>query len=376
MERLLNLTMCLMATSRFLTVSQLGELVEGYEPGVTEEEQEAFRRMFERDKAYLREIGIPLETGADSAFSDEVGYRIRRGDYALPDIALAPDEAAALALAGSLWSTTALAGPAASALRKLAAGSAAVGDGGLDPLTGLDTLAGLDTLDGFEPRVDATDPAFEPCLAAVQAGRAIRFPYRKVGETDVAERHVEPWGVLSWRGRWYLAGHDVTRGAPRVFRLSRFAGPVRPVGPGGAVRVPPDVDLHAMVSTQAPPDRVRTATLAVRRGTGHALRRGARPVHAACPPTELPPDLLTGPPAEVGCRPAEAGRRPVVPADMDLVEREFADTERFARWIVGSGPDVIVLGPPELRAAVVARLRAAAAGTAGAREAAAVPGGR
>ncbi|WP_232291908.1 YafY family protein [Frankia sp. QA3] len=335
-----------MATSRFLTVSQLGELVDGYEPGVTEEEQEAFRRMFERDKAYLREIGIPLETGTDSVFSDEVGYRIRRGDYALPDIALAPDEAAALALAGSLWSTTALAGPAASALRKLAAGGAAVGDDGLG------------ALDGFEPRVDATEPAFEPCLAAVQAGRAIRFPYRKVGETAVAERHVEPWGVLSWRGRWYLAGHDVVRGAPRVFRLSRFAGPVRAVGSGGAVRVPPDVDLHAMVSTQAPPDRVRTATLAVRRGTGHALRRGARP---ACLPSDLPSDL---------------GRRLVVPTDMDLVEMEFADTEGFARWIVGSGPDVIVLGPSELRAAVVARLRAAAAGTAGARETAPVPGGR
>ncbi|CAJ61524.1 hypothetical protein; putative signal peptide [Frankia alni ACN14a] len=384
-ERLLNLTMCLMATSRFLTVSQLGELVEGYEPGVTEEEQEAFRRMFERDKAYLREIGIPLETGADSAFSDEVGYRIRRGDYALPDIALAPDEAAALALAGSLWSTTALAGPAASALRKLAAGRAAVGGGadrggadggGPDGSDGFAPLNGLDTLDGFEPRVDARDPAFEPCLAAVQAGRAIRFPYRKVGEIGAAERHVEPWGVLSWRGRWYLAGHDVVRGAPRVFRLSRFAGPVRPVGPGGAVRVPPDVDLYAMVSTEAPPDRVRTATLAVRRGTGHALRRGARPVHPACPPTEPPPGLLTGLPAEVGGRPVEAGRRPVVPADMDLVEREFADTERFARWIVGSGPDVLVLGPPELRAAVVARLRAAAAGTAGAQAAAAVPGGR
>ncbi len=337
MERLLNLTMCLMATSRFITVSQLGELVEGYEPGVTEEEQEAFRRMFERDKAYLREIGIPLETGTDSAFSDEVGYRIRRGDYALPDIALAPDEAAALALAGALWSTTALAGPAASALRKLAAGGAAVGDGGLG------------ALDGFEPRVDATDPAFEPCLAAVQAGRAIRFPYRKMVETGVTERHVEPWGVLSWRGRWYLAGHDVVRGAPRVFRLSRFAGPVRPVGLGGAVRVPPDVDLHAMVSTQAPPDQVRTATLAVRHGTGHALRRHARPAPAT---------------------------RPAPAADMDLVEMEFADTERFARWIVGSGPDVIVLEPPELRTAVVARLRAAAAGTAGVCEAAAVPGGR
>ncbi|WP_243407610.1 helix-turn-helix transcriptional regulator [Frankia canadensis] len=345
-ERLLNLTMCLMATSRFLTVSQLGELVEGYEPGVGAEEQDAFRRMFERDKAYLREIGIPLETGTDSALSDEVGYRIRRGDYALPDIALAPDEAAALALAGSLWSSTALAGPAASALRKLAAGGAAVDEGG-----------GLAALDGFEPRVDAAEPAFEPCLAAVQSGRAIRFPYRKVGEAAVAERQVEPWGVLSWRGRWYLVGHDLVRAAPRVFRLSRVAGTVRLVGPAGAVRVPPGTDLHRMVSAQAPPERTRTATLAVRRGAGHTLRRGARPAGG------------------FGCIPP-ARPRPAVPADLDLLEREFSDTERFARWIVGAGPDVLVVDPPDLRAAVVARLRAAAAGTApGERDAAAGPDG-
>ncbi|MCM3887536.1 YafY family protein [Frankia sp. R82] len=338
-----------MATSRFLTVSELGELVEGYEPGVTAEEQEAFRRMFERDKAYLREIGIPLETGRGSVFSDEVGYRVHRGDYALPDLELAPDEAAALALAGSLWSVAALAGPAASALRKLAASGASVagaGPGGEivsgsgDQVGGGAGAVGLGVLDGFEPRVDATEPAFEACLAAVQAGRVIRFPYRKVGDAEAAERHVEPWGVLSWRGRWYLVGHDLHRGAERVFRLSRVAGAVRLVGPAGAVQVPADVDLAAMVSAQAPAERVRTATLAVRHGTCHALRRGAQAVSTGCIPPARP--------------------RPVFPADMDLLERTFTDTERFARWIVGSGPDVLVLDPPELRTAVIARLQAAA----------------
>ncbi|WP_374629563.1 helix-turn-helix transcriptional regulator [Frankia sp. AgPm24] len=351
-ERLLNLTMCLMATSRFLAVSELGELVEGYEPGVTAEEQDAFRRMFERDKSYLREIGIPLETGRGSVFSDEVGYRIHRGDYALPDLALAPDEAAALALAGSLWSVAALAGPAASALRKLAAsgvsapgggeggGNATVGQARPDADAGGAAAVGLGMLDGFEPRVDAAEPAFEACLAAVQTGRVIRFPYRKVGDAEVVERHVEPWGVLSWRGRWYLVGHDLHRGAERVFRLSRVAGAVRLVGPAGAVVVPADVDLSAMVSAQAPAERVRTATLAVRQGTCHALRRGAQAVSTGCIPPARP--------------------RPVFPADMDLLERTFTDTERFARWIVGSGPDVLVLDPPELRTAVIDRLRAAA----------------
>src|SRR6185369_15338387 len=175
--------MCLMATSRFLTVSEIGDMVEGYEPGRGDDAHEAFRRMFERDKQYLRDLGIPLETGQDG-YGDEVGYRIRRDDYALPEIRLSPDEAAALALAARLWSTASLAAPAASALRKLAAGGAATspvlgmradgGGGAASPAPA--ELLGLAEL---EPRVDATEAAFEPCLAAVQARQAIRFPYRK-----------------------------------------------------------------------------------------------------------------------------------------------------------------------------------------------------
>src|SRR5689334_12918976 len=58
LERLLNLTMCLMSTRRFLTVEEIGRLVDGYDPDGTPEEQAAFRRMFERDKEDLRDLGV------------------------------------------------------------------------------------------------------------------------------------------------------------------------------------------------------------------------------------------------------------------------------------------------------------------------------
>jgi len=348
--------MCLMATSRFLTVSEIGDMVDGYEPGRDGDEHEAFRRMFERDKQYLRDLGIPLETGADS-YGDEVGYRIRRDDYALPEIRLTRDEAAALALATRLWSTASLAAPAASALRKLSAGGAAtspaLGPGGtvVAAAGAAPGPAELFGLDGLEPRVDTAEAAFEPCLAAVQERRAVRFPYRKPGEAEPAERLVEPWGVLSWRGRWYLAGHDRRRDAPRVFRLSRVTGPVRPVGPPGAVAVPAGVDLRSMVtrSSSSLPDRLRTATLAVRVGAGHALRRRGRPVAANDP--ALAADRDGESPPRVG-------------ADMDVLRIGFADVERVARWVAGYGADVVVLDPPDVRAEVVRRLRAAADGAA------------
>ncbi len=345
LERLLNLTMCLMATSRFLTVAEIGELVDGFAPGETADEQEAFRRMFERDKQYLRDIGIPLETGTNSFFSDDVGYRIRRSDYALPEISLDPDEAAALGLAARLWSSTSLAAASASALLKLAAG-------------GTRTLPGPD---GLEPRVGTTEPAFAPCLAAVQAGQAICFPYRKPAETGSSERRVEPWGVVSWRGRWYLAGHDRDRAAARVFRLSRVTGTVRPVGPPGVVRMPDTIDLRTLVSASAPPERIRTAVLKIRPGTGHALRRHARAVSvpAGFMPAGMNPDT-----SEV-----DTVGRDADTDGMDIMEIDYSDTERLARWVVGYGDDVLVVGPRQLRDEVVRRLADAA-------RIHAVPGGR
>jgi hypothetical protein len=133
-----------------------------------------------------------------------------------------------------------------------------------------------------------------------------------------------------------------------VFRLSRFTGPVRSVGPPGAVTVPADVDLRALVSASTPPDRTRTATLWVRQGAGHALRRYARPVAAPPAPAAGSAEAPSG----------AGGSGGGTPAGMDLLEIDYADTERLARWVVGYGGDVLVVAPPGLRAEVVRRLRA------------------
>ena len=75
-ERLLNLVICLLSTRQFLSKEQIRLAVPQYEECRT---VEAFDRMFERDKDELRDLGVPLETGSNSAwFEDEVGYRIDR----------------------------------------------------------------------------------------------------------------------------------------------------------------------------------------------------------------------------------------------------------------------------------------------------------
>src|SRR5689334_6274210 len=190
-ERLVNLVICLLSTRRFLTAAQIAATVPGYEHDPEDpRDHDAFQRKFERDKAELRELGVPLETGTASVFDLEPGYRIAHREYALPDILLEPDEAAAVGIAARLWQHAGLAAAASSGLTKLRAAGVEV-----DPTTTL----------GVEPVV-TVDPTFEPLTAAVRARQAVSFGYRPPEADAVATRRLRPWGVVCWRGRWYVVG--------------------------------------------------------------------------------------------------------------------------------------------------------------------------
>src|SRR3954463_10727978 len=93
-------------------------MVPGYDETPSDD---AFKRAFERDKEDLRDLGIPLETGTNSVWDDDPGYRIAHRDYDLPEVTLEPDEAAAVGLAARMWTTAAMGSAATRALRKLEA---------------------------------------------------------------------------------------------------------------------------------------------------------------------------------------------------------------------------------------------------------------
>jgi proteasome accessory factor B len=313
-ERLVNLVLCLLSTRQFLSAERIRSIVPGYADAANDE---AFFRMFERDKTELRELGVPLESGRH-AIDTADGYRIARQDYELGEIDLESDEAAAVALAARLWDSPELAGPAHGALLKLRAAGVEV-----------DEDQGR-----VQPRVRGGEPAFAPLLAAVQAGRAVTFEHRRGGPGgEVVRRTVEPWGVVSWRGRWYVVGHDRDRVAPRSFRVSRIVGPVRAIGPTGAVTVPADVDLMAMVRRGVePPPVVGAARLWVADGRANGVRRLGR---------------VIGPRLHAG----QAG---------DELEVELRSIDTVARWLAGHGPDIVVLGPQALIDRVRANWEAAA----------------
>ncbi|MCW4353071.1 WYL domain-containing protein [Hoyosella sp. YIM 151337] len=316
-ERLVNLVIALLSTRQFLTAEQIRETVMGYPDDATEE---AYNRMFERDKAELRDLGVPLETGRASWHSQTEGYRINRDAYELPDIQLTHDEAAAVAVAAHLWQSPELHSATQSALLKLRAGGVPVDDS--IPVAAMPL------------RTRGSETVVTKLLAAVDDGRVVRFSHRRQPSDPYVIRTVEPWGLTTWRGKWYLVGFDQEKRDTRTFRLSRIAGDVEAIGPAGTVHKPADADLREIAKNAV------TATVTggsaqvwVADGRAFELRRIA-----------------------TAHEPAEVGGRPGTVLDVPASSWEW-----LARVTAGHGPDALVLEPQALRTQVIELLEGAVA---------------
>jgi proteasome accessory factor B len=170
-------------------------------------------------------------------------------------------------------------------------------------------------------------------LSAIDSRQAVQFPHRPSRSEPYTTRTVEPWGVVTHKGRWYLVGHDRDRDATRVFRLSRIGAEVTPIGPVGAVTRPEGVDLRKIVAekvTEAPTGVHAQVWVADGRAT--ALRRAGK---------SLGPRRLAG-------------------RDGEVIELDIGSSDRLVRDITGYGADAVVLEPPSLRDDVLSRLRAQA----------------
>ena len=313
-ERLLNLLILLLVSRSFVPKERIREAIEEYGEGSVE----AFEKKFERDKDELRALGIPIELGShDAYFDDEQGYRIKRDAFELPQVSLEPDEAAVVGLAARVWQHAGLAADTSRALLKLRA-------------AGVDT--DREALDVVQPRLQADEPAFDAMWAATASRTPVGFDYRRGDAAEPGRRRLQPWGVVTARGRWYVVGHDLDRGEPRLFRLSRISGPVATEGAAGSFSVPEGTDVRAL-SRQLQPDRpIGVASLRVRTASAQDLRRRATSV-------------TTG----------EAG--------WDRLEVEFGSFDTMASDVLAGLDAVEVLAPVELRDLVVERLRITAGRT-------------
>ena len=315
-ERLLNLLFCLMGAAVPVSREQIRRSVVGYDPG---QSPAAFERMFERDKDELRGMGIPVDTVLNARGEVE-GYRVSQRDYPLPPVMFTPAELTALSLAARAWESATLESVATVALRKVEAAAPA------GPAADVDRPSIR-----FAPLVTESDAPWPVLLGAIRERRCVMFDYRKPGSAEADRREVEPWGVVSVRGAWYLVGFDRQRQDRRVFRLSRIVTMPQAGRVPDGFEVPDGVDIRSLVGTWLRDEPNERARLSVRSGRAQEVRRLGTVVES--PHADSP--------------------------EADLIEVDLRDARAVAALIASYGDAVMVLEPPWLLEEVRELLRGA-----------------
>ena len=306
-ERLINLIAALLDSPTPMTAEQIRTRIAGYD----NPNEEAFRRAFERDKADLKAIGIPIEFVKDQ-WGGAPSYTIPKERYYLPDLDLAPDELAALRIAAN--AVLGSQGAAGSGLLKLSAAGPEV------PWTGARLTWNAD--------IAATEPLLGPLYEAIADRHVVSFTYRSAGSADARARRVEPFALVHRRGHWYLIGCERDLGETRTFKLSRMTPPIETMD---ETFVPP-ADLD-------PEDHVGGDSWLTGDDTIHARVRFSEPV-AWWARQSFPPERI-----------AEG------PSGALDVTFPVASLDALSSFLVWWGTDVEVLEPPEARHHLVARLR-------------------
>jgi predicted DNA-binding transcriptional regulator YafY len=242
-ERLLNLVAFLLSVNEPIPFSQMKGRVIGYDDEAT---HEALEKRFDRDKAELRAMGIPIEfTPADAM--GRPGYYIPKDEYYLREIDFTVEEAMLLSILTHLVADDPrgpVAGNLRSALQKVAIDSpiaepirASVAEQHLFDLK-------LSPSTGLPARNLAT------IQSALQKRIPVRFTYHGLKASEPSPRIVEPWGMGNARAEWYLSGLSRERNAERMFRLSRIQGAVKLVV-GETFEVPSDFDMGDRLAREA-----------------------------------------------------------------------------------------------------------------------------
>jgi predicted DNA-binding transcriptional regulator YafY len=303
-ERLTNLLALLLETREPLSLQQVASEMDGQYP----EAHVARRAAFERDKAALRDIGVPIdqEIVLGGPYAGQTRYWIDRERYELRGLQLDEDEGRALQVAMAATRPGSTSGQ--EALWKLGAGL-------------LDRSAPVSAVLPDLPEL--------PVLRdAVSRRTSVGFDYRDVRRT------VDPWGLLLRDGFWYLVGFDHARGERRTFRIDRIASDIE-VLDGRTFERPEGFD---------PRDAMPSDPKLI--GAGESGADARVRIEAA----------------RAGAAVAELGEHRVVARDADgsvEVDVPCGNLPAFRSWLLGFLEHAEVLSPPDVRAHVIEWLEAA-----------------
>ena len=300
-ERLINLTIALLATKRFITKSEIFKTIDGYEGS-----SESKERMFERDKDDLRSLGIEIEVGSfDPLFNDEAGYRIKQERYQLDLGDVTALEISLLSLAAQAWQGASLDDAAQRALVKLNSLGIAVDEENMPDSAPFFSDGGLDL------------PIITRAIAEHQI---LEFTYRNYELTHEVRR-VVPIGLSTRSGFWYFTGVDQSIEEIRTFRFDRVIGTFTVKKGPKDFETPENFDSKRIFER----DKDNHAVIDIRRGKGTSLR------------------ALASSTKSIG--------------EWDQVQIPILDMRTLSALILWHGDDVYVHSPFELREIIIASLK-------------------
>jgi len=302
-ERLVNLTIALLATKRYLTKSEIFNSVDGYE-GTAETKE----RMFERDKDDLRSLGIEIEVGSfDPLFNDEAGYKIKQEKYQFELGDISSTEVSLLSLAAEAWQEASFGDVAQRALLKLRS----IGI----PSDELSIPATVQKLnDGGQDLSLITQ--------AIAQSQRLAFAYLD-SSLKIKMRSVVPIALSTRNGFWYLSGVDQEVQEIRTFRVDRINGPIAASAGPKDFQTPTGFD-----SSKAPSESPTNsfALIDVRVGKAPSLRALAISTQSL--------------------------------GEWDQVKIPILNLDSLCSLVLWHGPDAFVQEPAELRELVIDHLEA------------------
>ncbi|MGH8926544.1 MAG: helix-turn-helix transcriptional regulator [Acidimicrobiia bacterium] len=302
LERVINLLAMLLTASRPVPADEIRRTI----PGYSADSDEAFHRMFERDKDLLRRIGIPIELRPTDGWEVDHGYVVDPRAYRLTDPGLTDEERAALLLAAQM---VRLGGELAAPEAVLKLGGART-TGAIEPLSA-DLGLGAETLGEL--------------FKALTERRLVSFQYRGT------HKRMAPYGLGHRRGHWYLVGG--TNEGQRTYRVDRMER-TSVAGEAGTFRRPEGFDLKGVLDHLAWEGGPDASTEAVVRFSPEVAWWASRQLGGVTRET------------------ANDGSITVTVAVSNLAS--------FLGWVLTFGDGAEVLAPPQLRQAVVNRVKGVA----------------
>lgn len=309
-ERLLDLITYLLNAKEPVSWRKIkNHFPDDYAKGVEESNQ----RKFERDKAELISLGIPIDYQGGVEGQKE-GYLIRKEKLFLPEIEFSPKEFSLLMLAAG-----AVMGDEAFPYRHQL-------ESALDKITSLQNRIDpppdeMSITYSTQKSIASQSSLINKIQDSLDRRKTVKLRYHAFSTGETTERKVNPYGLILRRGKWTLVGWDHLRQDLRTFVVTRIehleVNLRRPGTPD--YEIPDDFSLQQYQHQQPWELRLHEPVSVRIQVSGHRLN-------------ELLPQLINATAIENG-----------------VFELKVTNQSGLVSWILSQKTDVRVLEPMDIR---------------------------